>query len=259
MLPKSENQSKPSFSKSLSLGQNWKSKSMRMIPEEFVRSIKHRLVFSVHWGNSWQLWLQGDKKGLFMVKEDWDEFVDDNLLGPDDTLLFTHQDTMHFQVRIFKKDGKEINSVPLEVETGTEPFHPKPRNSLQEATPGKRRPGRAGKNCSDVENLKRYLVNPQNPFFKKTLTKTNHILYVSSWVIEKYGLEFAPHNSEMYFHLPHGTKHKGFTKFYGRSHGFNGWEEVSERYNLKVGDSVVCELELSGGVVAAVRVHFLNE
>lgn len=51
-----------------------------------------------------------------MIKEDWDEFVDDNFLGPNDTLVFTHQDTMYFQVQIFKKDGKEIISAPLGLE-----------------------------------------------------------------------------------------------------------------------------------------------
>lgn len=92
----------------------------RIIPEEFLRSthesFEHRVVFSVPWNNSWQLWLRPDKKGLFMIKEDWDEFVDDNFLGLDDTLVFTHQETMYFQVRIFKKDGKEIISAPLEFE-----------------------------------------------------------------------------------------------------------------------------------------------
>lgn len=72
-----------------------------------------------------------------MIKEDWDEFVDDNLLGSDDTLVFTHQGTMYFQVRIFKKDGKEVVSAPLKVpEPETEPviLHPKPESSHQELT-----------------------------------------------------------------------------------------------------------------------------
>lgn len=97
---------------------------MRSAGEAFV----HRVVLSVLWNNSWQCWLQQEKNGLFMVEEDWDEFVDDNLLDTDDTLLFTHQDTMYFQVRIFKKDGNEITSVPLEGEPETQPFH-------QETTP----------------------------------------------------------------------------------------------------------------------------
>ena len=85
---------------------------MRSAGEAFV----HRVVLCVLWNNSWQCWLQQDKNGLFMVEEDWDEFVDDNLLDTDDILLFTHQDTIYFQVRIFKKDGKEIISAPLEFE-----------------------------------------------------------------------------------------------------------------------------------------------
>lgn len=107
-----------------------------MIPQEVVRSnpaaFEHRVVFTVPWKNSWQLWLQRDKNCLFMIKEDWDEFVDDNLLGSGDTLHFTHQEgTMYFQVRIFKKDGKEVISAPLEVEPETEPVLP----NHQEPTP----------------------------------------------------------------------------------------------------------------------------
>ena len=38
----------------------------RIIPEEFVRStqgaFEHRVVFSVRWGNSWQLWLLNTTK-----------------------------------------------------------------------------------------------------------------------------------------------------------------------------------------------------
>lgn len=114
----------------------------RIIPQEIARSnhaaFEHRVVFTVPWKNSWQLWLQRDNKNcLFMIKEDWDEFVDDNLLGSDDTLVFTHQGTMYFQVRIFKKDGKEVVSAPLKVpEPETEPviLHPKPESSHQELT-----------------------------------------------------------------------------------------------------------------------------
>lgn len=112
----------------------------RIIPQEIARSnhaaFEHRVVFTVPWKNSWQLWLQRDKNCLFMIKEDWDEFVDDNLLGSDDTLVFTHQGTMYFQVRIFKKDGKEVVSAPLKVtEPETEPvLPPKPESSHQEET-----------------------------------------------------------------------------------------------------------------------------
>lgn len=114
----------------------------RIIPEEFVRStqgaFEHRVVCSVCWGNSWQLWLQREKKGLFMIKEDWDEFVDDNLLGPNDVLFFSHEGTMFLQVRIFKNYGEEITSAPLEAESEaepeTEPLHPTSKNFYQETT-----------------------------------------------------------------------------------------------------------------------------
>ncbi|XP_013731520.3 B3 domain-containing protein At5g25470-like [Brassica napus] len=264
MFPESENRenlSNPSFIKSLSIGQNWKSKSMRIFPEEFVRSageaFVHRVVLSVLWNNSWQCWLQQEKNGLFMVEEDWDEFVDDNLLDTDDTLLFTHQDTMYFQVRIFKKDGNEITSVPLEGEPETQPFHQETTPAYASANGGTS--SRARKGYAHVENPKRYLLNPRNPYFEKTLTKPNIVLYVNTWVIEEYDLEFSPPNTHMYFLLPDGEKLDGYTKDYGGSHSFLGWAAVCERCNLRTGDTVVCELELSGRVVSAVRVHLLDE
>ncbi|XP_013627909.1 PREDICTED: B3 domain-containing protein At5g25470-like [Brassica oleracea var. oleracea] len=259
MLPERRMQeclSKSSFSKSLSPGQHWKSKSMRIIPEEFLRSthesFEHRVVFSVPWNNSWQLWLRPDKKGLFMIKEDWDEFADDNFLGPDDTLVFTHQDTMYFQVHIFKKDGKEIISAPLEVE-------PQKETTSASASAIGRTATRGRKSCANLQNPERYLLNPQNPYFAKTLKKTNHLLHVGLPVIRQYGLEFGPHDSSMYFILPDGNKVDGLTKYYNGLPSFLGWADVCQQYNLKIGDTVVCEFELSGRVVAAVRVHFVNE
>lgn len=78
-------------------------------------------------------------------------------------------------------------------------------------------------------------------------------------VIRQYGLEFGPHDSSMYFILPDGNKMDGLTKYYNGLPSFLGWADVCRQYNLKIGDTVVCEFELSGPVVAAVRVHFVNE
>lgn len=77
-------------------------------------------------------------------------------------------------------------------------------------------------------------------------------------VIEKYGLKFGPHKSPMYY-IVRNQKHDAFTKIYGRNPCFTGWAALSKKYNLKQGDSVVCELERSGGVVTSVRIHFGNE
>lgn len=116
-----------------------------MIPEEFVRRtngvFEHRLVFSVSWGNSWQVWLQRDENGLFMEEEDWDEFVDDNLLDPSDILIFTHVDTMFTEARIYKKDSrffKQVISSPL---LGAEAFNPKPQTSRQDTPSSAAPPG----------------------------------------------------------------------------------------------------------------------
>ena len=78
-------------------------------------------------------------------------------------------------------------------------------------------------------------------------------------MIEEYDLEFSPPNTHMHFLLPDGETLDGYTKDYGGSHSFLGWAAVCERCNLRTGDTVVCELELSGRVVVAVRVHLLDE
>ncbi|KAF3608965.1 hypothetical protein DY000_02050192 [Brassica cretica] len=122
-----------------------------------------------------------------------------------------------------------------------------------------RQTSRGRQSFDHVENPERYLLNPNNPYFEKTLTKTNSVLYVSPPVIKKYGLEFGPHSSSIDFLLPDGSKMEGFTKSYGGLYGFLGWAAVCQKYNLKPGDTVVCEFELSRGVVSAVRVHFVNE
>ncbi|KAF8093702.1 hypothetical protein N665_0380s0022 [Sinapis alba] len=267
-----ENVSKPRFSKSLSLGENWKSKSMRIIPEEFVRStngaFEHRLVFKVSWGSSWQLWLHRDKNGLFMEEEDWDEFVDDNLLCPNDILIFTHEDTMFTEVRIYKKDlhfFKQVISPPLAPEV----FNTKPQSSHQE-TPSSAAvsasalasasasSSRARQSCSPVQNPEQYLTNPKNPYFVKTLSKKIDVLYVNQDVIQRYGLKFGPHMSPVHYLLPRET-HEAVIKIYRNTPCINGWAAICKKYNKKEGDSVVCELERSGGVVTAVRVHFVNE
>nr|VDC67999.1 unnamed protein product [Brassica rapa] len=268
-----DNVSKPRFCKSLSSGETWSSKSVvtnRIIPEEFVRSapgaFEHRVVFSVRWGNSWQLWLQRDKNGLFMEEEDWDEFVSDNFLGPNDVLLFTHADTMFIEVQIYKQASyhlKEITSAPLQADPQAEVVTPMPQTSPPAPAPasiwfflfsasGARQAG------AHVNNPEQYLSNPSNPFFVKTLGKKIDVLYVSHLVTEKYGLQFGPHNSTMFYLLPN-EKIEANTKIYGGCACFNGWAAICRKYKLKQGDAVVCELERSGAVVTAVRLHFPNE
>ncbi|KAL0692305.1 hypothetical protein Bca4012_059485 [Brassica carinata] len=267
-----ENVSKPRFCKSLSLGEKWKSKSMRMIPEEFVRrtngAFEHRLVFKVSWGNSWQVWLHRDKNGLFMEEEDWDEFVDENLLDPNDVLTFTHVDTMFTEVRIYKKDSrffKQVISAPLAADTkpqtssaaaGFAPFASCSASAFASASASA---SRARQSCSPVQNPEQYLMNPKSPYFVKTLSKKIDVLYVNQDVIQKYGLKFGPHMSTVHYLLPR-EKHEAVIKFYRNTPCFNGWAAICKRYNKREGDSVVCELERdSRGVVNAVRVHFVNE
>ncbi|XP_010454877.1 PREDICTED: B3 domain-containing protein At5g25475-like [Camelina sativa] len=264
-----KNASKPCFWKCLSPGQTWKSKSMRMIPEKFVRStpgaFEHRIVLSVRWENSWQPWLDREKDDLFMIEEDWDEFVDDNHLGPNDTLFFRHDDTMNLEVQIFKSNGIEIIDVPLEVEPETEPVHLKSQNSHKETATasasvsesgGTNDQGRKGHH---VTNPEQYLLNPENPYFVKAVTKRNDVLYVSRPAIHRYDLKFGPLLSTINYLLPGGKKMEGILRLYNGHHCFNGWSNLCRKHNLHIGDSVVCEIERSGGLVSAIRVHFVNE
>ena len=77
-------------------------------------------------------------------------------------------------------------------------------------------------------------------------------------VIQRYGLKFGPHLSPVHYLLP-GEKHEAVFKIYRNAPCFNRWAAICKKYNKKEGDSVVCELERSGGVVTAVRVHFVDE
>lgn len=70
-----------------------------------------------------------------MEEEDWDEFVSDNFLGPNDVLLFTHADTMFIEVQIYKQSSyhlKEITSAPLQADPQAEVVTPMPQTSPPE-------------------------------------------------------------------------------------------------------------------------------
>lgn len=145
-----------------------------------------------------------------MEEEDWNEFVDDNLLCPNDILLFTHVDTMFTEVRIYKKDYrffKQVISAPLAPQV----LNPKPK-APSSAPPGFApfpsasgktisfilsqtqnysaltlilfvyvlAASRARQSSSPVQNPEQYLVNPQNPYFVKTLSKKIDVLVITS-------------------------------------------------------------------------------
>ncbi|CAN7024175.1 unnamed protein product [Brassica oleracea var. botrytis] len=207
-----ENVSKPRFYKSLSFGETWKSNSMRIIPEEFLRSasgaIEHRVVFSVSWGNSWQLWLQRDKNGMSL----WMTTCEVQTMS---CSSHTKTQYMFIEVRIYKQDlhlFKEILSVPLlEAEPESEVLNSNPQASHEETPTSSFAPFASASSSASVElhrvlapvpnvqNPEQYLSNPNNPYFVKTLTKKIDVLYVRHPVIEKYGLNFGPHKSPMYY------------------------------------------------------------
>ncbi|CAA7023204.1 unnamed protein product [Microthlaspi erraticum] len=237
-------------------------------------ALEHKVVFKVRWENSWLLWVQREKKDLFIDEEDWNEFVDDNCLAPKDVLVFTHDDTMCFEVQIFKNGEKELMTAPLEVKPETEPapvevkpksepLHPKPHQETTTATGstsanGGKKSG-SKQNRDNVKNPEQYLLNPQSPYLVRTLANRNDVLYFSQELIQKYDLKFGPVHSAITYILPDG-KQDAFFKIYSRNnYCFNGWSAVCRRLKLKAGDSVVCEFERSGGIVTALRVHLVKK
>ncbi|CAA7024705.1 unnamed protein product [Microthlaspi erraticum] len=229
-------------------------------------ALEHKVVFSVRWENEWLLWVQREKNGLFIDEENWNEFVDDNRLAPNDVLIFTHEETMYFQVQIIKNGEKELMEAPPEVEPETEPLHPKPQetktataSTSASASANGGMSSRVSQGCGNVKSHEQYLLNPKNAYFVKTVGKKNDVLYVRQPVIKEYGLKFGPVDSAINYHLPNGTEETALNKVYTGYPCFTGWGAICRTHKLQQGDTVVCELERSGDVVTAVRLHFVGK
>lgn len=78
-------------------------------------------------------------------------------------------------------------------------------------------------------------------------------------MIKKYGLKFGTVDSPINYHLPDGTEEAAVIKVYTGYPCFTGWAAICRRHKLQQGDTVVCELERSGDVVTAVRLHFVDK
>ncbi|KAF3597828.1 hypothetical protein DY000_02026045 [Brassica cretica] len=227
-----ENVSKPRFYKSLSFGETWKSNSMvtrgasgsvvappllpshqaGIIPEEFLRSasgaIEHRVVFSVSWGNSWQLWLQRDKNGMSL----WMTTCEVQTMSCSSHTKTQCSLKCESINKICTYSKKSSRCLFLKLSLNLKSLTLIPRLLTRKLLPLALLPlllplhlllqvelHRVLAPVPNVQNPEQYLFNPNNPYFVKTLTKKIDVLYVRHPVIEKYGLNFGPHKSPMYY------------------------------------------------------------
>ncbi|EOA21931.1 hypothetical protein CARUB_v10002417mg [Capsella rubella] len=89
------------------------SEIMRMIPHHLIRSISDKsssfkMVLKVPWGNSWSVKISKNPVFYYMEDRGWNQFVNDNGLGENEYLTFTHEANMCFNVSIFEANGTEM-------------------------------------------------------------------------------------------------------------------------------------------------------
>jgi len=66
------------------------------------------MVLRVPWGRSWQVKISKNPNFHYMEDRGWNQFVNDNGLGENEYLTFTHEANMCFNVTIFEADGTEM-------------------------------------------------------------------------------------------------------------------------------------------------------
>ncbi|KAF8069809.1 hypothetical protein N665_1131s0008 [Sinapis alba] len=84
----------------------------RMIPHDIIRSISDnsssfKMVLKVPWGSSWTVKISKNPSFHYMEDDGWNQFVNDNALGENEYLTFTHEENMRFNVSIYEPDGME--------------------------------------------------------------------------------------------------------------------------------------------------------
>ncbi|KAL1195527.1 B3 domain-containing protein [Cardamine amara subsp. amara] len=89
------------------------SEFMRMIPYPLIRSIpdkssSFKMVLKMPWGSSWPVKISKNPSFYYMEDLGWNQFVNDNVLGENEFLTFTHEANMCFNVTIYEADGKEM-------------------------------------------------------------------------------------------------------------------------------------------------------
>ncbi|XP_010548045.1 PREDICTED: B3 domain-containing protein At5g18090-like [Tarenaya hassleriana] len=249
-------------------GSELSSEKMRRIPEEFLRSLSnndfaYRVVLKVAWGNSWTIPLTKNKGNFFMKKCGWEEFLRDNGMGNDEFVVFTHQERMHLNVKIFSKNGMKILK-PQEPVTPSQstPRGPKrkrvskdvkkeePESEISDVI--KRRGGRKPKQAEMQENKimqRRRIVrratesSPSSEFPRFTIkikpTYLNFLL-VPSW----FAMEHLPRKSTRIVIRDSTGKTWEMTCLYrqGRMTLSAGWVGFAREIGLKEGDW--CTLEL---------------
>ncbi|CAH8320143.1 unnamed protein product [Eruca vesicaria subsp. sativa] len=87
------------------------SELIRMIPHDFVKSISDasfKMALKVPWGSAWTVKICKNPSFYYMEDDGWNQFVNDNALGENEYLTFTHEANMRFNVNIYEPDGKEM-------------------------------------------------------------------------------------------------------------------------------------------------------
>ncbi|KAJ0238554.1 B3 domain-containing protein [Hirschfeldia incana] len=89
------------------------SEIIRMIPRDIIRSIpdnssSYKMVLKVPWGSSWTVKISKNPSFHYMEDDGWKQFVNDNALGENEYLTFTHKANMRFNVNIYEPDGMEM-------------------------------------------------------------------------------------------------------------------------------------------------------
>ncbi|KAG7555649.1 B3 DNA binding domain [Arabidopsis suecica] len=107
-----EERDNPAFFKILRR-EDFSSEMMRMIPHHLIRSISDKsssfkMVLKLPWGSSWQVKISKNPIFHYMEDRGWNQFVNDNGLGLNEFLTFTHEANMCFNVTIFEADGTEM-------------------------------------------------------------------------------------------------------------------------------------------------------
>ncbi|XP_027112380.2 B3 domain-containing protein Os01g0723500-like [Coffea eugenioides] len=139
------------------------------IPPQFVRDvligIPKRIILETSYGNCWSVKVVKTDDGDVFLGDDWQKFVEDNLLQEHDFLLFhyEHGDRC-FTVQIFDKSGVERTNQEV-ANSGTKNLdqhttHVQPREKSQSREEGATLQEFCSQHPFFETNIKRYNVNP---------------------------------------------------------------------------------------------------
>ncbi|CAN8300425.1 unnamed protein product [Cochlearia groenlandica] len=262
---------KPSFFKILRKD-NLISELMRMIPPHIIRSISknefsYKLVLKVPWGSSWPVKINKNPSFYYMEDHGWNQFLEDNALGENEYLTFTHEENMFFNVNIYEVHGIEILKPRKSVTTASastfdvnkgeerkkiykyvkeEDLEGKLKQKVNlgkkkaEETEKSKKKTKVDTFCNDSEAE----TSSHVPEFSITIKKS-HLLFLG--VPKKFVDEHMPKKTEMFkIHHLEGTKKKSWEVLYlvtdVQSRFSARWSRLVKDLGLVVGD--VCTFKL---------------